>query len=387
MKDLNQTDIGKLTNDWNGIDSIVPYGAGIVGNICKKMFGRLGIDIPFVIDQDKNKQGLTWINAPIISFEQAKKQLEGKKIVVMAAHDAYGKISFFLEENGLKEFRDFCNVGLFVSEWLWLERGMNCVFHVDMTITTRCTLNCKNCNLFMPYYKEKRDYSFNELQESIDLLFERIDFVAHFGLIGGETFLHPELVRIIEYLGNNYHDKIGQLAIVTNGTIKPSDDLLEAIKKYDVFLSISDYTGVVSYADKMKKLIELVTDYDIDYYRNDHIVWTEFGFPLKPYNRNPKELKIHLESCRPDWNAIHDGKFFYCNVSWSAEESGRYTLCPQDYIEMKTIDATDKEECREIVRLSRGTSSFCAVCGGCGKDNNNYVETGVQISKSKIESS
>ncbi len=121
---------------------------------------------------------------------------------------------------------------------------------------------------------------------------------------------------------------------------------------------------------------------NIDYYRNPSIVWTDFGFPENPIKRTPEQLEEHLNSCRPNWNALHGGRFYYCNVSWCAEQSGHFQLQPEDYIELEKIDPKDKAACRRIVELSRGTSSFCRICGGCGKDNTNYVPTGVQIKRS-----
>ncbi len=374
-----RTDIGRLTKDWDEINSVVPYGVGIVGRICQTLFEKVDLNIPFVIDRDPQKQNTTWMGAPVISFEEAKEKLQGYKIVVMTGHDAYGHISTFLEEQGLEEFKDFCNVGQFMSDWFWSAKRMNCVFHVDMTITTRCTLNCRNCNLFIPYHKEKLDFSFEELKKSIDLFFERVDFVTYFGLIGGETFLHPELTKYIQYLGEHYRDQIGRITVVTNGTVSPTDELLDAIKKYEMYLSVSDYTDVVPYGEKMDRFIDRVREKDIDYARNDSIVWTDFGFPEHPVKRTPEELEYHLDSCRPNWNALHGGRFYYCNVSWCAEQSGRFRLQPEDYLELERIDPDDKEACREIVKLSRGTSSFCRICGGCGKDNTNYVKTGVQM--------
>ena len=374
-----RTDLGKLAEDWKNITSIVPYGAGIVGNICKTLFERVDLDIPFVIDQDKQKQKKNWRGVPIISFDEAKSQLGHQKIVVMAGHEAYGKITRFLNEHGLEEFRDFCNVGHFMSEWLWNVKQMNCVFHVDMTITTKCTLNCRHCNLFIPYHKTHVNFSFEELKRNIDLFFERIDFVTYFGLIGGETFLHPELEKCIVYLGENYRNQIGRITVVTNGTVFPTDSLLKVIKKYDMYLSISDYTKVVPYSEKMDALLNRANAYGIDYSRNDHIVWTDFGFPEHPLKRTKEELEEHIKSCRPNWNALHDGRFYYCNVSWCAEQSGLFKLHNEDYIDLSGIDKTDKLACRKIVELSRGISSFCKICGGCGKDNMNIVETGKQM--------
>lgn len=374
-----RSDLGKLTQDWIGIKSIILYGAGIVGNICQTLFERIDLEIPFVIDRDKKKQGCVWRGIPIISYEDARQKIDGQKIVVMAGHTAYGDIAGFLKKHGLVEFKDFCNVGHFMSEWLWTEKQMNCVFHVDMTITTKCTLNCRHCNLFIPYHKVHINFSFEEMKKSIDLFFERIDFVTYFGLIGGETFLNPDLERCIVYLGENYRKQIGKITVITNGTIEPEQSLLKTIKKYDMYLSISDYTKVVPYGKKIDALEEKVKEYGIDYYRNNSIIWTDFGFPERPLKRTLGQLEEHLQSCRPNWSALHGGKFYYCNVSWCAEQSGHFKLQEEDYIELETIDPKDKEACRKLVELSRGTSSFCRICGGCGADNTNYVPTGVQL--------
>ncbi|MCM1219898.1 MAG: radical SAM protein [Lachnospiraceae bacterium] len=378
-----QTDLGKLTEDWKHIKSIALYGAGIVGNICQTLFERVDLEIPFVIDRDKRKQGKRWKEVPIISFEEAQPRLNGQKIVVMAGHAAYGDIASFLTAQGLTEFKDFCNVGHFMSEWLWTARRMNCVFHVDMTITTKCTLNCRHCNLFIPYHKEQVHFPFEEMKKSIDLFFERIAFVTYFGLIGGETFLNPDLEKCIVYLGENYRKQIGKITVITNGTVTPEESLLQAIKKYDMYLSISDYTDVVLYGKKMDAFEEKVKAYGIDYYRNNSIVWTDFGFPEHPVKRTPEQLEEHLRSCRPNWNALHDGKFYYCNVSWCAEQSGHFRLRDEDFINLEEIDPKDASACRKIVELSRGTSSFCRICGGCGADNTNYVVTGAQMERRK----
>lgn len=376
---LMRSDLGKLSEDWKCIDTIVPYGVGIVGRICQSLFEKIDLNIPFVIDQDKKKQGQLWMGAEVISFDEARKRRENFKIVVMAGHDAYGRITQFLNEKGLVEFEDFCNVGHFMSEWLWEAKQMNCVFHVDMTITTKCTLNCRHCNLFIPYHKEKVNFSFEEMKQNIDLFFERIDFVTYFGLIGGETFLNPDLQRCIEYLGENYRNQIGRITVITNGTVTPSDSLLQAIKKYNMYLSISDYTNEVPYKQKMDELVSRAEALKIDYYRNDSIVWTDFGFPEAPIKRTAEQLEEHLQSCRPNWNALHGGRFYYCNVSWCAEQSGHFKLREEDSLDLRKIAPADKQACRKIVELSRGTSSFCKICGGCGKDNTNYVPTGVQM--------
>lgn len=376
-----QSDFGKLTSDWNSIQSIVLYGAGTVSRICNNLFQNVQIDISYVIDQDPQKQGKLWNGIKISSYEDIRNEIAGKKIVVMAAHAAYNDISVFLDGQGLVEFQDYCRIGQFICEWFWNARKMNCIYHVDMTVTTKCTFNCRHCNMFIPYYHEHKNYTFEELKENIDLFFERIDYAAYFGLIGGEPMLNPVLKDVIIYLEHKYRNKYGKISYASNGSVIPSDDLLDVMKAYGIHIVVSDYSEVIPYKDNLNRMIEKFKQYDIQYDIKPELLWCDFGFPETIFKRDERQMEEHLASCRPEWNGLNDGKFYYCNISWSAEKSGHFKLVDEDYIVLKNVDANDKDACHQIVELSRGTSSFCKVCGGCGKDNTNYVRTGVQLIK------
>lgn len=371
--------LDKLSEDWKEIDSIVLYGAGIVSRICQHLFEKVDIKVPFVIDGDINKQGKEWNGIPIISFGEAKNKIRNQKIVIMTAHTAYNEISQFLREQGMKEFEDFCAIGQFICEWFWNAKRMNCLYHVDMTITTRCTFRCRHCNMFIPYYKEQRDCTFEELKNNVDLLFSRMDYIVYFALLGGEPTLNPALKDILQYIGETYRDKCGRLAYVINGSIVPSDEILSIMKKYDIHLLISDYTKELPYGEQLKRLKEKLEEFGILHDIRYSQVWADFGFPLNPVQRDEEQLKEHLRCCHPEWNGLNDGKFYYCNISWSAEKSGNFKLSNEDYIVLKDVDANDKMACHKIVELSRGTSSFCRICGGCGSDNTNYVPVGAQM--------
>ena len=155
-----RNNLNKLSEDWKKIDSVILYGAGIVARICQPLFEQVDVRIPCVIDNDKQKQGKKWNEIPIVSYQYAKEYYKKEKIVIMTAHTAYNEISQFLNSQGLKEFEDYCAIGQFICEWFWNVKGMNCLYHVDMTITTRCTFKCKNCNMFIPYYQEQKDCTF-----------------------------------------------------------------------------------------------------------------------------------------------------------------------------------------------------------------------------------
>lgn len=375
----NGTNLNRLTADWAGIDRIVLYGAGIVSRICLHLFEKVDVKVDFVIDKDVNKQGQEWNGSPIMSYEEARNKIGNRKIVIMTAHTAYNEISQFLADQGMVEYRDFCAIGQFICEWFWDVKKLNCLYHVDMTITTRCTFRCKNCNMFIPYYENQYDCTFEEIKNNVDLLFNRVDYIVYFALLGGEPTLNPDLKNILEYIGKNYREKCGRLAYVINGSIIPSDETLAIMKEYDIHLLISDYTKYISYGKKLEELIKKLDEYELLYDVRYSQIWTDFGFPTSPVKRNAEQIKEHLRCCHPEWNGLNDGKFYYCNISWSAEKSGHFKLSPEDYIVLKDIDPKNREACHEIVELSRGTSSFCRVCGGCGSDNTNYVPVGAQM--------
>jgi len=373
------SNLQKLSEDWKGIKSIVLYGAGINAAVIKNVFGKVNIEIPYVIDKDKEKQGKRWNGIPVAAYEDVKDEIKGIKIVIMTAHTAYNQISSFLEQQGLIENVDYCGAGQFLCEWFWNVQGMNCIYHVDMTVTTKCTFRCKNCNMFIPYYREQKDYGFEDLKRNVDLFFARIDYVAYFGLIGGETLLCPVLPELLEYISETYHDKFGRISFTTNGSVVPSGEVVEALRKYDVYLTISDYTKQIPYKAQFEKLLDKLRKGGVAYEIKYALEWCDFGFPTQPFSYDEKQLEEHLRCCSPEWNGLNDGKFYYCNISWSAEESGHFRLQKEDYIVLEDIDEKDKTACHAIVELSRGTSSFCRVCGGCGSDNKNYVSIGEQL--------
>lgn len=369
----------KLSDDWRSINSIVLYGTGINAEVIKNVFTKLDMKILYVVDRDKNKQGKLWYGIPVVAYEDIEGKIKGKKIVIMTAHTAYNQISAFLSSRGLIENVDYCGAGQFLCEWFWNVKKMNCVYHVDMTVTTRCTFRCKNCNMFIPYYKRQMDYDFEILKRNADLFFERIDYVAYFGLIGGETLLSPVLPEILKYISETYRDQFGRISFTTNGSVMPSEELLYALKKYDVYLTISDYTKQISYEEKFSQVLDKLKETGVAYEIKYALEWCDFGFPIHPYHYSDEQLKEHFDCCNPEWNGLNDGRFYYCNVSWSAEKSGNFELNENDYIQLEEIDPNDREACHRIVELSRGTSSFCKVCGGCGSDNKNYVPVGEQL--------
>lgn len=88
----------------------------------------------------------------------------------------------------------------------------------ELTITHRCTLKCKLCGAYSPYYLPTPHWTFDKLKIYIDSYFNIVDYVEKFTISGGEPLLHPELSQIIEYM-HKFSNQFNILEIITNGTI------------------------------------------------------------------------------------------------------------------------------------------------------------------------
>lgn len=66
-----------------------------------------------------------------------------------------------------------------------LRHGFVQIMQIDVVVTTFCSLNCKNCGEWIPYLKEKKTFSLENIVRSIDNLFRNVGFIHRINIIGG----------------------------------------------------------------------------------------------------------------------------------------------------------------------------------------------------------
>ena len=371
---------------WQEVNRVILYGYGLVGRACiNKMQSDFFID--YIMEKDEKKHGMTKTGLEVISFDEGLKRRTEQKIIVMTGGRVYKDISEELVARGLKEYIDFCAIEEFITDWYWVNRHENSIMELHMALTMRCTLNCRDCNMFVPYYDNPPYYSVAQIKEELDLLFSLVDSVFCLTFLGGEPLLYKEISELLRYINNSYIQKISSIKIVTNGTIEPSSELLELVKDMPVWFSISDYTEQVKYGDKLQKVKKRLEENDIEYISNKDMKWCSFGFPSTRIEIKDEDCRKHMEECSPIFHGYNDGKIYYCHVAWSAEKLGAFKLTTEDYIDLKEL-ASRKDDRHRISehcfgRLDTEYVSFCKRCGGCGRDNNNIVDAGVQKNHAK----
>lgn len=183
--------------------------------------------------------------------------------------------------------------------------------HLDICVTSKCSLNCKNCSALIPYRKPGVDADRIEIVKATKKLFSVIDGVRWLQLFGGEPLLYKDLLYVAEQISKI--DNAIIISIVTNGTILPTKELLSELSRYVSIIFISNY-GVLS--TKLKEFVELCDKVGIvtnvtDFSKQP---WIEMGNFKKRYYSKDQITNIYNECKKDDclYKITPDCKFILC---------------------------------------------------------------------------
>lgn len=234
----------------------------------------------------------------------------------------------YINEFAKKEIENFYEKKLFVMPQL------------EVSITTKCTLRCKECCAFIPKFNQHghRVMSFEEFKFSIDKILNSIDLLENLIFLGGEPLLNLELPKMIDYaLANN---KIEMAFIISNGTVKPSNKLLEVMKKYStrIFVRMSDYSvnKDISNILKHEEIERIFKENNIKCQKQTDMKWLkELGFSKE---KSTKEASYERFNNCQRVKCIHliDKKIDICSKAYAGRELGYITN--KDFIDLEKTD-------------------------------------------------
>ena len=258
--------LSRLPEDWNEINEIVIYG---FGRTAVRNIDKLAEDfhIALIIDNNPAICGKEYGGNVVQTFEQAKENLRGKKIVIATSSVAYMDIAKQLRAIGLEENKDFCRLKDFMAEWYWKNRQQVCLSQTFSSITSRCTFRCKYCNFFAPYFSEDEHYDYDEkdILKDFEAYFKVVDYVASWSIMGGEPLINKHLPQIIKSVYEKFGKRIGYIQVISNGSLMPDKELLDIMKECKVKMRLSDYTHALPYAKKLEEVKKCLEDNEIAY--------------------------------------------------------------------------------------------------------------------------
>lgn len=373
--------IFKLDSSWINITEIVPFGYGRIGRrVIKKI--KETFEVPFIIDNNPEWQKRENDDV-IMTFSKADEYIQNRKIVVLTTELPYISIKKLLEDSGYIENKDFCILSRFIGEWYMRCRNQLCISKIDTIITSRCTLSCPHCAMFIPQCKNKMDYPKEELYKNFDVAFSVIDYVLEYSLFGGEPLIYQDLSEVIKYLMDHYGNRIGRVVLISNGKANLKEETLDTLKKYDVLISVSNYV-YYDYSNIQKRLIKQFDERGIEYSFNDELIWKDKGYPNKPANIPNVEAKNHFKNCGHSTFCINNGILYFCDAMFGAEANTGYETRLDDVVDIQKyrklygIEKTKKRMFQYIMGdiNELGCPSFCQQCKGEGEDNTDIITAG-----------
>lgn len=372
----------KFLDIWKLNEEYYIWGTSTLANSFYEKFNDK-IKIKGYIDNNKLKQGSTFKNKLVYSISEIK---DKKNIRIIVASGAYYEIKKQLKGYGLKEGENFCDSRLFEGVYYLYKYNKVYLYRTDISITSKCNLKCKKCNMFMPMFNNPKNREFIEIKDDIDTYFKWVDNLHLLNLLGGEPFLHPEFNQILEYIGEKYYRKnVEHIEIFTNGTIIPSDEIIETCKRYNISIQVSDYTNALTaLSDKVNKFIQLLEDNNITYRRNINEQWLDFGNPLE-YNNTMSDQKMieFFDECYASFRGVYNKKFYYCHLNSSAVNCNIVKESNNDYFDLTNFEESKKKKLLEFDMgyNNKGYLEFCRHCNGCFAVNDKYVAVAEQMEK------
>ncbi len=355
------------------------YGAGDYGSLFYSMVKN---DLNILGFIDSNKKEKTMCGLHVYSLEDIK-LTEDVAIIVTASQFARIGIISKLKELGYKQNDEYYIIEVFLSVYYAYNHGRVYFTNISMLPSTLCNLNCECCLNFNQFAKKPDIRPIEKVKEDIDLFFSAVDKVMLYHFSGGETFLYKDAVEVIKYLCVNYRHRIGDLRMITNGTIVPKDEVLQALSVYDFELYIDDYREAVpQFSDKFDMLISKLQEFKIRYRINKDSAWIDLA-PTKTDNSHFSESELirHFDTCSQSWQELRDGKLYSCNYDGYATVAGINAPQVEEIYDLRTYT---KDKVKEIVEFrlgynNKGYTNLCTHCRGFREENHVTMMPAKQI--------
>ena len=333
--------IDNLSNILNSNkEKVVLFGAGDFGEICFYSLKQKDINVDFFCDNSEKKQGKYKSGKKILSLKELNK-LSSKTNVFISNNYASSIVPGLKKNNfsniysclELMEKTDFTDSKL-TNQPLKIERMI--AFHrnmcmkeeyisnnfldiksLDVQITERCSLKCKDCSNLMQYYTNPEHNELDLMFKSIKRFMACVDNIYEFRVIGGDPFVHKGLHKVIDHLVE--YEKIKKIAIYTNARIIPKKENLECLKNEKVILDISDYGLLDKKKRKADELMKICDDNNIKYSIRNVTVWQDCGRIL-PFQKRTEEERVRVfnNCCNSDLLSLLHGKLYRCPFSANA---------------------------------------------------------------------
>ncbi len=356
---------------------VVIFGAGIVGEILLHACVEARIQVEAFCDNNINT---TRCDTKIIHTGELKSRYDDAIFLISAADikDVVNQLqqlgftrwvpaTLLLREVDLPQyqltapldFAEFAMGACLLSHDGYLTPDKLYLRSVDIIITERCSLRCRDCSNLMQYYQSPVNCDTDEVIQLIDNFCAVADEIHEFRVIGGEPFMNKDFHLVVKRLVNE--PKVKKVVIYTNGTITPKADSLEYLKSDKVLVLITDYG---EHSRGLDNLIQALRKNGVPFYSQKAQLWTACSRIVK-HNRTVEQQKAIFQSCcAKNLVTLSDGKAYRCPFSANASRLNAVPDYPGDYVDITQID-TDIHTLKNRISAFLLEKEYLEICDYC----------------------
>ena len=342
------------------------FGIKSVVNFARiKDFNRIKNSIVRRIRNTKTK-------SPDIEYTETESLRDRDSIVLISMIGEEGVLDKVAKEYGLKNGKTV----FALREWMrhilpvFMAYSRNKLYVDELCIvsTTRCTLNCEKCLDFVPYNKHRCDCSLEYLKRCMDTFFRSVDYIRMFRVTGGEPLMNKQIPDFLECLINKYSDRIGELSLITNGSIIPNGRIINILKNDFVTVKIDDYSkSVPRLKGNIKKWRQIIKKNNINGMVAAAVEWLDvFPASCDLTGLDDEQMIKRYDTCSADVFCLVDEKICNCNFSDFAYTAGVYNCHENEYYDLKNHSRDDIFVLIEFLNgfSEKGYNDFCRFCNG-----------------------
>lgn len=348
-------------------DKIILWGAGKVGSVVAHSIEKQGFKIEAFVDSAADKHGKQYCGYNIISpdelytkhsdavvivscafpivYDELKKN--GKIQKVYDPHSFLMKVDFEGYAGKLNiEFAIRVTEGALRNYALYYGKGL-LIQRLFFAITDKCSLNCRNCDGYIPFHMNPQTDSTDMIAQSYEKIMEACEHVETIDIYGGEPLVHPDITQITNYFVRD--QRCDRVTIISNGTIMPNNDLITVLKSPKCILRISDY-GTLS--RKKEEIIALCIKANIRYEITNYSYWDRIPL-IQKTNETQEQLDAKFKACTGNYIFVKHGKLFLCSFAMGLSGLGETLISDFEKNYVDLFPETDCDLISEIVAFAR----------------------------------
>ena len=366
-------------------EGVIIFGTGNLGSLCMHSLKQKKIEPICFVDNNFSNWDKKFNGYKVISPEKLKKDFSDKHVLISSLNFKYLKRQ--LNELDIKKIHycdnlfsefdlngskttwshDRCKVQLDLYNFAiisYQDKKKLSIQSLDLVLTEKCSLKCKDCSNLMQFYAKPVDEDYNQLVKSLDKFMETVDYVYEIRLIGGEPFMYKKIDEVLNKILT--YKNCGNIIVYTNGTIVPNEQKLKTFKNDKIYFKISNYGSISRNVEKLEKTLK---EKNIHYITERVTKWQDCA-KIESYDR-PLEVtkQIFGNCCVNEALTLLHGKLYLCPFAAHAENLHAIPRAPEDSINLLTPDIS--ENLKKKIRNLAFEREYLEACKSCnGRDHN-----------------